>query len=188
MTGRMTIGLYNSYDKLRFAEAHRRAACRAGALAWAFDANLATFGFPWDEADVEAETVAELAAWLAESTTIGDGGDAIRSLADAGRFDSFDLPDPGFPPQLGRIVLATRDPAPDRARTVPQVAGSLAHGESQCLVFGLGPRGVPADLRAAAPAHLDVTGRGRVLETATALGAVVSAVQWVRRVHDGAPS
>lgn len=183
MTGRVTIGLYNSYDKLRFAEAHRRAACRAGALAWAFEANLATFGFPYDEADVEAETPKELAAWLADSTTIGDDGDALRSLADAGRFDVFELPDPGFPPQVGRVVLATRRPDPDKARSVPDVAGSLAQGESQCLVFGLGPRGVPGDLRDVADAHLDVTGQGRVLETATAMGAVVAAVHWVHRVR-----
>lgn len=183
MAGRVTIGLYNSYDKLRFAEAHRRAACRAGALAWAFEANLATFGFPYDEADIDADTPAELAAWLADSTTIGDDGDALRDLADAGRFDVFDLPDPGFPPQLGRIVLATRRPGLDKTRTVPQVAETLMQGESQCLVFGLGPSGVPDAVREAAAAHLDVTGRERVLETATAIGATVAAVYWVMQAR-----
>ncbi|MBO5669162.1 MAG: DUF531 family protein, partial [Candidatus Methanomethylophilaceae archaeon] len=34
--GRITIGLYNSYDPKRFAEAHRRAIARAGGLAMSF--------------------------------------------------------------------------------------------------------------------------------------------------------
>src|SRR5207249_8391324 len=42
--GRITLGLYNSYDPVRFAEAHRRAIARAAPIALAFDANLATFG------------------------------------------------------------------------------------------------------------------------------------------------
>jgi len=47
--GRMTIGLYNSYDRVKFHEAHRRALARAGPVALAFDANLATFGFPYEK-------------------------------------------------------------------------------------------------------------------------------------------
>lgn len=43
--GRVTIGLYNSYDQ-KFREQHRRIIARASDLAMAFNMNLALFGFP----------------------------------------------------------------------------------------------------------------------------------------------
>ena len=59
MPGRLTIGLYNSYDPRRFVEAHRRALVRASALALAFDANLATFGFPYSDLAASGGRTAE---------------------------------------------------------------------------------------------------------------------------------
>ena len=66
--GRMTIGLYNSYDPVRFAEAHRRAIARAAPVALAFDGNLATFGFPYAK---ELRTPQDVAAWVSGTTSIG---------------------------------------------------------------------------------------------------------------------
>src|SRR5205809_5383929 len=68
--GRMTIGLYNSYDPVKFAEAHRRALARAAPVALAFDANLATFGFPFER---DLRTPQQTAAWVSGTTTIGLG-------------------------------------------------------------------------------------------------------------------
>lgn len=59
MPGRLTLGLYNSYDPRRFGEAHRRALVRAAPLALAFDASLATFGFPFDDLAANAGRTAE---------------------------------------------------------------------------------------------------------------------------------
>lgn len=181
MTGRATIGLFNSYDRTRLAEAHRRALARAGTLAWAFEMNLGTFGFPFSrgaKADRAGplQTPGDVAAWVADSTTIGDDGRSVRELADAGRIDTFDLPDPGFPPQLGSPVATTRGPDPGKARTVEAVARRLLQGESLLLVFGLGPSGLPDAVLEGVDDHLDVTGRGVSLETATAMGAVVGAI------------
>src|SRR6059036_1755096 len=64
--GRMTIGLYNSYDPARFAEAHRRAIARAAPIALAFDANLATFGFPFEK---DLRTPVDIAAWISGTRT-----------------------------------------------------------------------------------------------------------------------
>lgn len=71
MPGRMTLGLFNSYDKTKIREAHRRALARAGPVPLAFDCNLATFGFPFDG---EMRTPAEIVEWISETTSIGDGG------------------------------------------------------------------------------------------------------------------
>src|SRR5881396_2824297 len=70
--GRMTIGLYNSYDSVRFAEAHRRAIARAAPIALAFDGSLATFGFPYAK---ELRTPQEVAVWVSGTTSIGEAGD-----------------------------------------------------------------------------------------------------------------
>ncbi len=194
MAGRLTLALYNSYDPRRFREAHRRALARAAPLAWGFDANLALLGFPTGElaGDVESASTAssgtrreapldldtprDLAEFVADTTTIGEGGAYLRELAEAGRFHTHPRPDPGFPPQLGSIVLTTRDPDARKATTPRAVAESLSYDESQTLVFGLGPQGVPDEVHEVTRKHLDVTGGGVSLETATALGAVVGAV------------
>src|SRR3989442_2551100 len=87
--GRMTVGLYNSYDPVRFAEAHRRAIARAAPVALAFDCNLATFGFPFQNGMPTPQGIAVL---VSGTTSIGDEGKYLRELADAGRFATFDFP------------------------------------------------------------------------------------------------
>src|SRR5205809_6285266 len=93
--GRMTIGLYNSYDPVKFAEAHRRALARAGPIALAFDANLATFGFPYEK---DLRTPLETARWVSGTTSIGAGGTYPVALAEAGRCQTYALPGQGSPP------------------------------------------------------------------------------------------
>ncbi len=171
--GRLTIGLHNSYDPLRFREAHRRALARAGPLALAFDANLATFGFPFPE-DLAQPT--ELAEWVASSTSIGEDGGYLKRLSEEGRFQSFPAPGRGFPPQLGEPVATTSRPREGKGMAASEVAAMLERGSSVLLVFGLGPHGLPRKVAEIPRRDLDVTGRGMSLETCTALGAVVAAV------------
>ena len=95
-----------------------------------------------------------------------------------GRFQTFDFPRKGFPPQLGDIVVTANRPDPRRAAGAKVLAGLLRRGRSITLVFGLGPRGL--DDREVYPLgkyHFDLTGRGLSLETATAIGAA-PAVIW----------
>lgn len=206
MPGRLTLGLWNDYDPRRFAEAHRRALVRAAPLALAFDANLAAFGFPFDdlaagggkvaerrgakgkdarrgeeEAPAELRAPADIAAFLAASTSVGKEAAPLVELAAHGRFAVFPLPERGFPPQLGRPVLTTSRPDPARATTAPALARAVAAGESLLLVFGLGPHGGGKDVREATRADFDVTGRGVSLETATALGACTAAIAYAPR-------
>ncbi len=173
MAGRVTIGLYNSYDPVRFYESHRRALARAGPLALAFDCNLATFGFPYDK---ELGTPAEVARWVATTTSIGESGAYLIELAGKGRFSCFDFPKKGFPPQLGELVVTTRRPCKDRAVSSADIRASVRSGRSVLLLFGLGPHGLPKEVFEAGRKHLDVTGRGLSLETCTAMGAVVGSL------------
>jgi hypothetical protein len=171
--GRLTLALYNSYDPVRLAEAHRRALARAAPVALAYDANLATLGFPFHR---EMRTPVEVAEWLSTTTSIGKGGELLVELAGAGRFGVFDMLKKGFPPQLGTVVATTSRPEPSRRVDPEWAAGELARGSSLCMLFGLGPKGLPRDVIGFARHHLDVTRRGVALETCTALGAVPAAI------------
>ena len=173
MPGRVTIGLYNSYDPIRFHESHRRALARAGPLALAFDCNLATFGFPYEK---DLSTPVEIANWVSTTTSIGESGAYLVELANKGRFSAFDFPKKGFPPQLGEVVVTTRKPSPERKTSLADVRSTVKSGRSVLLVFGLGPRGLPKEIFEIGQRHLDVTARGLSLETCTALGAVVGAL------------
>jgi hypothetical protein len=172
--GRLTLALYNSYDPVRLAEAHRRALARAAPVAHAYDCNLATLGFPFDR---ELRTPVEVAEWLSTTTSIGQGGEVLLEIARAGRFMVFELPKKGLPPQLGTMVATTSKPEKEKRVDPAWAAGELAHGRSLCLVFGLGPHGLPRAVIDRAGHHLDVTRRGVALETCTALGAVPAAIQ-----------
>ncbi len=170
MPGRVTIGLYNSYDPVKFHESHRRALARAGPLALAFDCNLATFGFPYDK---ELRTPTEIAEWVATTTSIGESGAYLVELAKKGRFAAFDFPGKGFPPQLGDAVVTTRKPVPGRRVSAQDIRSSIKSGRSVLLLFGLGPRGLPKEIFDIGLKHLDITERGMSLETCTALGVVI---------------
>lgn len=173
MPGRVTIGLYNSYDPVKFHESHRRALARAGPLALAFDCNLATFGFPYDK---ELSTPAEIASWVSTTTSIGESGAYLVELSQKGRFSSFEFPKKGFPPQLGEVVITTRKPVAQKKVTAAQIRDEVRSGRSILLLFGLGPHGLPKEMFEMSQKHMDVTGRGYSLETCTALGAVIGSL------------
>lgn len=171
--GRVTLGIYNSYDPVHFREPHRRALARAGALALAFDQNLATFGFPFSN---ELSTPLRVAEWLASTTSIGEDGKYMMELAEANRFSFFPYPRKGFPPQLGEIILTTSKPDASKVVEVEEIVDMLLRGRSICLLIGLGPRGVPDEVRRIPKLHLDITGTGRSLETCTAMGAISAVI------------
>ncbi|MDH3364915.1 MAG: DUF531 domain-containing protein [Thermoplasmata archaeon] len=173
MPGRATIGLYNSYDPVKFHEAHRRAIARAGPIALAFGCNLATFGFPFDRV---LSTPAEISRWVASTTSIGESGKYFIELAEKGRYSRFDFPKKGFPPQLGHPVVTTRKPDPSKRVTADELREMLDSGRSILLVFGLGPHGLPKELFLMSKQHLDISGQGLSLETCTAMGAVVGSI------------
>lgn len=169
MPGRMTIGLYNTYDPTKFREAHRRVLARSGPVALAFGCNLVTFGFPYER---EMRTPQDIVEWLSTTTSIGDGGEYLIELAKAGRFSIFDKPAKGFPPQFGEVIITTRKPEPGNSVSPRKVADMVKGGQSILLLFGLGPHGLPKEMFKVGKYHLDITGKGYSMETATAIGAV----------------
>ncbi len=171
--GRITIGLYNSYDSNKFREPHRRAIARTGDIAMAYNMNLALFGFPIPE---DCRTPKDIAEWVAGTTSIGRHGDYFVQLAEEGRFSTFPYPSKGFPPQLGEPILTTSSPEPSKKIELGTLVKEVKGGKSILLVFGLGPHGVPKNATSIPKYNLDITGGGYSLETCTAIGAVCGAV------------
>ena len=142
---------------------------RSGPVALTFDCNLVTFGFPYE---IEMKTPQEIVDWLSTTTSIGDGGQYLIDLAKAGRFSVFDKPKKGFPPQFGEVIVTTRKPDPSKSISPKELAGMVKKGQSILLLFGLGPHGLPKDIFKVGKYHLDISGKGYSMETATAIGAV----------------
>jgi len=178
--GRLTIGLYNTYDTRAFREAHRRIIARAAPLAEAFDWNLAVFGFPFPP---DLDTSDSVVNWLSSTTSIGDEGKYAVQLSRAGRFLIFPFPRKGFPPQLGKLIITTRKPWEDRSLTAEDIAERVITGESLLLLFGLGPKGLPSSIFELGELHFDVTRKGKSLETCTAIGAVVGSISTAVRAR-----
>lgn len=182
--GRITLGLLNTYDRRVLREPHRRAIARAGAVAAAFECNLALFAFPMPQG---VRTVGELADWSSQKTTIGQDAAYFVALAKAGRAALFPEPQGSFPAQLGTAVATTSKPKLSRTLTIERLAERVREGESVLLVFGLGPHGLPEEARRACAADFDVTEASYSLETATAIGAVTAVLWYASRKRGRAP-
>jgi hypothetical protein len=180
----MTLGLYNCYDAKQWHDIMRISLARVGPVALAFGCDVATFGFPFGQARrrraKESEglrTPEDVARFVAEGTSIGEGGEAFAQLVALGRFHVEAFPrDASFPARYGRVVATTPTPNPGKAETPLDAARALAAGQAQLLLFGLGPRGLPMEVLGAAAHHLEITGKGLHMETATALGALPALV------------
>ncbi|WP_048055507.1 DUF531 domain-containing protein [Methanotorris igneus] len=157
---RMTLILYNSYDKNRWHEAHKRAIARAAPICYAFDCNLAIMEFPCKKEDI-----------LSIETTIGNSGEYLHKLIEKNRFLIIDK----YLPQLGIPIVATSKPDKKKAITPMDVVNLLTKKPCGILV-GLGRHGLPKDIVKMGEYHLDITGKGVSLETCTAIATIPAVI------------
>ncbi len=162
--------MYNSYDPNRWHEIHSRQIARTAPLCLAYGFKLALLGFPLE--DLGVDTPAELARRISEYTTVGTGREIVE-LAEKGHLETYDFPDPGFPPQLGEVVATTSKPDPSKSIEPEDIVETLLKPRSLTIVIGLGRRGLPDEVLDVANAHLEITGKRFSLETCTAIGAVL---------------
>jgi hypothetical protein len=87
---------------------------------------------------------------------------------------------------MGEMVLTTCNPDKSKKRSVDDVVKMLLNGQSICLVFGAGPKGVPKDIHDMARNHMDITFGEYSLETCTAMGACVAVL--AHKVHQARDS
>ncbi len=161
----LTLGLVNTYDKIKIHEAHYRSIARAAPVAYAYGFNLALFDYPFR---MSAE---ELVEFVKEKTTIGESGKYLDGLFKSGRFFVFKL-EKGFQPQFGSVVITTSHPSKEKKINVQELAALIKQKKSFLFLIGLGHKGLPDELFVRAQYHLDITSKGVSLETCTAIGAV----------------
>ncbi|GFO97152.1 hypothetical protein ig2599ANME_1352 [groundwater metagenome] len=166
----LTLGIVNTYDKIKLHEAHYRSIARAAPVAYAFGFNLALFDYPFK---MSAE---ELVNFVKDKTTIGGSGKYLEDLFRAGRFFVFDLPEKGFQPQFGAVVVTTSHPEKEKNISVEALSELVNRKKSFLFLIGLGQKGLPKELFEMAHYHLDITGKGVSLETCTAIGAVPAVI------------
>jgi uncharacterized protein len=165
----LTLGLYNTYDKIKVVEAHYRGIARAAPIAYAYGFNLALVGFPYEF------TQAELVEFVKDNTTIGASGAYLQKLFEEKRLFIMDVPEKGFPAHFGSLVVTTSRPEKKKAVSSREVAEMMARKKPLFVLLGLGRKGLPKEYFAMAPHHLDITdGKGISLETCTAIGAVAA--------------
>ena len=162
----LTIGIVNTYDKIKIIDAHYRAIARAAPICYAFGFNLALFDFPFK---MEPN---ELVDFVMDKTTIGESGKYLSLLQEEGRFFVFDLPKKGFQPQFGSVVVTTSKPDQKLAVTPDELADMMLGKGSFLVLIGLGRKGLPKHLFPLAKHHLDITSDGISLETCTAIGCI----------------
>ncbi len=162
----LTLGLVNTYDKIKVLDAHYRSIARAAPIAYSYGFALALFDYPFK---MNAE---QLCDYVADKTTIGRSGKYLIEMLEHNRFFVFDLPKKGFQAQFGVPVVTTSSPDPKKAITPVALADEILRGGSYLLLVGLGHKGLPKELFGRARHHLDITGKGIPLETCTAIGAV----------------
>jgi hypothetical protein len=166
----LTLGIVNTYDKIKLHEAHYRSIARAAPVAYAFGFNLALFDYPFK---MNAE---ELVNFVKDKTTIGGSGKYLDELFRAGRFSVFELPDKGFQPQFGAPVVTTSHPVKEKNISVDNLCEFINKWKSFLFLIGLGHKGLPKELFDKTQYHLDITGKGVSLETCTAIGAVPAVI------------
>jgi len=88
----------------------------------------------------------------------------------------FDLPERGFQPQFGAVVVTTSHPAKEKNISVEALSDLINEKKSFLFMIGLGHKGLPEELFDRMQYHLDITGKGVSLETCTAIGAVPAVI------------
>jgi hypothetical protein len=165
----LTLGLYNTYDKIKVVEAHYRGIARGAPIAYAYGFNLALVGFPYEFNEKE------LVEFVRGNTTIGASGLYLQKLYDEKRLYVMDIPEKGFPSQFGALVATTSHPDRKKNASAEEIADMMAKNKPLFILIGLGRKGLPKEYFEMAHYHLDITdGKGISLETCTAIGAVAA--------------
>ncbi len=162
----LTMGIVNTYDKIKVLDAHYRAIARAAPICYTFGFSLCLFDFPFK---MNAE---ELVEYVMDKTTIGESGKYLQLLYEKKHLYVFDLPKKGFQAQFGNVVITTSKPSSSCAVTPLELADGINNKNSYMFLVGLGRKGLPKKLFSLSSHHLDITSAGISLETCTAIGCI----------------
>lgn len=178
----LTLGIVNTYDKIKIIDAHYRTIARAAPICYAFGFNLALYDFPFKMNEDE------LVDYVTDKTTIGNSGKYLNMLHEKKHFFMFDLTKKGFQAQFGTAVLTTCKPEKKRIVTPEEVAVGIIKNSSYLILIGLGRKGLPKEMFEHVPLHLDITSAGISLETCTAIGCIPSYIMGIVHTQENIKS
>lgn len=162
----ITLGIVNTYDKIKIIDAHYRAIARAAPICYTFGFKLALYDFPFKMNEDE------LVKYVTEKTTVGDSGNYLKLIHKKKHLFLFDLSKKGFQSQFGTVVITTSKPEKKRFVRPHEIADGILKKKSFLILVGLGRKGLPKELFEHSPLHLDITSAGISLETCTAIGCI----------------
>lgn len=166
------LALHNGYEG-GLAPPHVQALARAAALAHGFDLDLVLIGFPADDAE-------SLAMRCDRESGVAGGRGLCTQLALDRRITFVAKPDNASPGKWPRAAWIGLDENGDPAKRA-DVASMLRQGRVG-LVMGLGPKGLPPQLKEKLAWHLELTGANIPLETATVMGVVAERLRALRHL------
>ncbi len=171
--GRISLGLYNTYDPKRLHDIHIRTIARAAPVCYAFDFNLVLIGFPFKNHREELYNL---------KTTIGESGKYVRLMLENNRIICIDFPDNWFPSHIGEVVVAT--PNPDEKKKVDEcdILEEAYKGRKFCIIIGLGRRGLPKHIVQKAKYHYEISGKNVEFETCTVIGMIPAIFYKIREI------
>jgi len=169
-TSNPVLALYDTYEG-SIKQVHLKAIARAAPLCYGFELDLALIGFPMKDLGGLVEKVIR-------ETNIGKGGRFLKMLHQEGRIRLV-AASKGSPPKdwtdIGLPVATTSQPDKHRLVSLREARKKAAYAHPKkvtCVIMGLGRQGLPQNLLAFVPYHLELTGKNVPLETATAMGVI----------------
>lgn len=168
----LTLGILNTYDKLKILDAHYRTIARAAPICYAYGFSLALYDFPYKMSTIE------LVNFISEKTTIGNSGKYLEMLHKKQHLFVSDLPKNGFSSHFGKIIITTSHPDKNKKLEPIEVANGILKNQSYLFLVGLGRKGLPKKIIERAKYHLDITSQEISLETCTAIGAIPTMIYY----------
>ncbi len=164
------LALYDTYEG-SIKQVHLKAIARAAPLCYGFDLDLVLIGFPMKD-------LRGLVDKVIKETNIGKGGRFLKMLHQEGRIKLVEA-SKASPPRdwtlIGLPVATTSQPDKHKLISMREARNRAAYKHPKkvpCIIMGLGRQGLPQNLLASVPYHLELTGKNVPLETATAMGII----------------
>ena len=174
----LTLGLLNTYDKIKILDAHYRSIARAAPICYAYGFSLVLYDYPYKM------SCSELVEFISKKTTIGNSGKYLKLLYQEQHFFIFNLKDHGIPSLFGKLIATTSHPDIKKKINHMSIINGFLNNKSYIFLVGLGRKGLPKEIINQAIYHLDITNKGISLETCTAIGSIPTMIYYLMKKYN----
>lgn len=169
----LTLGLLNTYDKIKILDAHYRSIARAAPICYAYGFSLALFDYPYNMNNYE------LVEFISKKTTIGKSGEYLKKLYDEQHLFVLKLNKDRIPSLFGKLIATTSHPNTKKKLNYVSMIDGYFNNKSYIFLVGLGRKGLPKEIMNQSIYHFDITNKGIPLETCTAIGSIPTMIYYL---------